>query len=279
MPTKDGIHYLDPDLLERKVEVLVIGAGGSGSHMVADLAVLHQSMLDLGHPHGLSVTVIDHDTVSESNTHRARFYASDVGNMKAETIVNRVNICYGLSFRAINEELTDDSGGSVLRSAHIVIGCVDTRKSRRAIRRSVLNTVSTWKPTYVLDLGNGEMEGQVVLGEMGGKDDAVRLPCVTDLFPEMLNQALDPVDNGPSCSRAEALTRQGAFVNKAASLHAITMLSVLFRYGQIDHCATFFNMLSGRTSVLPCRPEAWERFGYRAGGASEPTAVEIGAGG
>lgn len=258
-------HQLHPDLIARQVNVVVVGAGGSGSHMVADLAVLHQSMLDLGHPEGLCVTVIDSDTVSAANVGRARFYAADVGASKAQTIVNRVNLCYGLAFRAIDGTVNRTSGESkVIADADIVIGCVDTRTSRRGILAALTKAATRQHraaPVYWLDLGNGEHDGQVLLGEVG-PPSPTRLPCITDLYPEMLDPSRDPVDNGPSCSRAEALARQSAFVNKAASMHAISMLAMLFRQGRIDHCGVFFNLQSGRTSVLACDPQAWERFGY-----------------
>jgi hypothetical protein len=45
-------------------------------------------------------------------------------------------------------------------------------------------------------------------------------------------------------------------------MHAVTMLSVLFRFGQISHHAVFFNLKSGRSSVVPCSPEAWKQFGF-----------------
>jgi molybdopterin/thiamine biosynthesis adenylyltransferase len=69
------MYRLDTRLLNQRVSVVVVGAGGTGSHVVADLAVLHQALLDLGHPAGLKVIVVDGDTVSAANTGRARFYS------------------------------------------------------------------------------------------------------------------------------------------------------------------------------------------------------------
>lgn len=268
MATKDGIHYLDPRLLQRAVKVVVIGAGGSGSHVAAHLAVLHQSMLDLGHPAGLTCTLIDDDTVSEANVGRARFYQADVGQSKAFVLANRINACHGQSFRAVHGRVTPSSkGAQVLDDADIVIGCVDTRSSRRAIHRA-LHGRRTGRSCYFLDLGNGSHDGQVILGEVGGGND--RLPCVTELFPEMLDPLLDPTDDGPSCSRAEALSKQSAFVNANAALHAVSMLSVLFSTGQLDHCGVFFNLQSGRVSTMPCDPAAWSRLMGAAQGNVTP---------
>lgn len=272
MPTKDGVHYLEGRLLNEAIKVVVIGAGGSGSHMVADLAVLHQSMIDLGHPEGIDCTVCDFDHVSTANVGRSRFFQADIGANKAQTIVNRVNACYGLNFKAISEKVEADSRGFALTSADLVIGCVDTRESRRSIHAILHGARRYGRAIYWLDLGNGEVDGQVILGEVGDIQGD-RLPCVTDLFPEMLDVSLDPKDPGPSCSRAEALTRQSAFVNKAASMHGISMLSMLFRYGQMDHHACFFSLKTGRVSVLGCDPKGWEQqFGYRSADSGPGTA-------
>jgi molybdopterin/thiamine biosynthesis adenylyltransferase len=60
-------HRPDPQLLERPVRVLVVGCGGNGSAIVSGLPYLHQALIAFGHPGGLSVTLIDPDTVSETN--------------------------------------------------------------------------------------------------------------------------------------------------------------------------------------------------------------------
>ncbi len=258
MATKEGIHYLDARLLRGAVKVVVVGTGGSGSHMAANLAVLHQSMVDLGHPAGLAVTLIDDDAVSEANVGRARFYTSDIGQNKAFVLANRINACHGQSFRAINARLDAKAANSrVIQEADIVVGCVDTRQSRRAIHKA-LHERKSFKPCYWLDMGNGSVDGQVLLGEVGNGDDL--LPCVTALYPEILDPKQDPKDDGPSCSRAEALTKQSAFVNANAALHAVSMLSMLFWRGQLEHCGVFFNLRTGRASTIPCDPEAWKRL-------------------
>ena len=60
-------HNVDPQLLERPIRILVVGCGGNGSSIVSGLPYLHQALLAFGHPGGLAVTLIDPDTVSETN--------------------------------------------------------------------------------------------------------------------------------------------------------------------------------------------------------------------
>jgi PRTRC genetic system ThiF family protein len=255
---------LDSRLLNQRVNVVVIGVGGSGSHVAADLAVLHQGLMDLGHPAGLGVTLIDADVVSSANVGRARFFDADVGMSKAQVLCHRINMSYGLDFEAVHGELDEDSG--LIRDADVVFGCVDTRKSRRSINAALnLKTYPRWRETIWIDLGNGASDGQVVFGTTGKHNRAgPRLPTVVDLYPEMLNPAKDPVDDGPSCSRAESIARQGLFVNKSAALHAVNMLATLMRTGKLDYSAAFFNVNTGKVATLECSPEAWARFGYVA---------------
>ena len=67
------IHTPDPQLFERPINILVVGCGGNGSAIAAGLPYLHQALLAFGHPGGLNVTLIDPDTVSETNCVRQPF--------------------------------------------------------------------------------------------------------------------------------------------------------------------------------------------------------------
>lgn len=254
-------HTLPGHLLERSIRVAVVGAGGTGSQILTGLAQLHHAMLSLGHPGGLDVLVIDDDTVSPSNVGRQMFYPSDIGQYKAEVLVNRINLAMGCSWKA--------SVGKLMPSSNIdsdlIIGCVDTRKARDAINKvGQRNKIRYW-----LDCGNRQSDGQAILGEFYvGKDskDGVKLPTVADLFPETCDPALDSPDDGPSCSLAEALEKQSLFVNRGVSLYALNMLFELFRYGGLSYTGVFVNLKTARSSPLMIDPEGWKtRFGYVTG--------------
>jgi len=245
-------------LLAGRVNVKLVGAGGNGSRMLTGLAELDRAMRALGHPGGIKVTVMDPDLVSESNVGRQAFYPADIGLNKAIVLVHRINLSYGLDWAADPNRLTADTR----LHADIVIGAVDSREARRAISQSLSYT----KPALYLDLGNQSDSGQVILGEPlsfwdKAKDHPNRLPTVTDLFPDILDKSI-PEDNAPSCSMADALEKQGLFVNRVVSDFALNLLWRLFRYGEIDHHGAFINLATGRTTPLPVDPEAWARFGY-----------------
>ena len=258
----DGRAHAGEGLCDGPVEVVVVGAGGSGSHLVPSLAVLSQSLLDWGHPGGLAVTLVDGDVVTDANVGRSRYFAPDVGAGKAATLITRVNLCYGTAWQAVTARVGDGEPLECLRRARIVIGCVDTRRARRAIHEAAREAAGSWHAKVWLDLGNGAFDGQVILGEVGKVVGRDRLPHALDLYPEMLDPTLDPADSGPSCSRAEALARQGPFTNLAAAARAASMLTSLWR-GGLGYSAVWFDEAHGRSGTMRLCPRAWADFGYR----------------
>ena len=74
------IHFTDRYLLNPRhpVTVFVIGAGGTGSQVITNLARMSMALQALGHP-GLHVTVFDPDTVSQANIGRQRFSETELG--------------------------------------------------------------------------------------------------------------------------------------------------------------------------------------------------------
>ena len=89
-------HQLHPELLRRKVRVLVVGCGGNGSAIAAGLPYLHQALLVYGHPEGVHVTLLDPDIISPANCVRQPFSRSEIGLYKSVVLANRVNLFWGL---------------------------------------------------------------------------------------------------------------------------------------------------------------------------------------
>jgi len=255
-------HLLPSGLLGRRpVRILVVGAGGSGSATVMGLPYLHQAMRAWGHPHGLEVTLMDGDLVSETNCVRQPFSWSDVGQNKATVLINRINLFWGTKWNALPvcfDESTLRSSGD--RNPDFLIGCVDTRAARKVIEQSVIKRSSY--VAYWLDLGNNAASGQFVLGQpLNGRNrrKAERLRTVTELYPEIADPAAgeDPL---PSCSAVEALERQEPFINQTLAASALAMLARLFRYGRLCHHGGFFNAGTGQMSALSVDPDLWCRI-------------------
>ncbi|MBK4737906.1 PRTRC system ThiF family protein [Noviherbaspirillum pedocola] len=252
-------HQFHPDLLRRQVRVAVIGAGGTGSQLMNNLARLHLALLALGHPGGLHVTLWDDDVVSAANVGRQSFYPVDIGAAKASTIVNRLNLGFQLNWSSRVRRI---DAGSDLDRADIIIGCVDNRKARLAI----LKAADRNRVLYWLDCGNRLGDGQVVLGEVcplrAKQRKELRLPHAADLYPELIDPSLDAEDDVPSCSLADALEKQALFINTLVAMFACNVLTELFRHGQITYHGVFVNLKSGRTSPLQVSEDVWKRFGY-----------------
>lgn len=255
-------HIINSKLLDKKVNIHLVGVGGGGSQALSGLARLHLSMLALGHPYGIDVTVYDFDTVSNSNIGRQLFSPADVGLNKAIVLVNRVNMFYGFNWKACPTRYPNTSS----TQADIVVSCVDTRKSRREIAKHLSERHGT--TSYWLDLGNRASDGQVVLGQPKNSNNdkvALRLPTITELYPEILDPKFDEQENDtPSCSLEEALFHQELFICQEVATAALQILYSLFRYGGVDYHGKFINQKSGMTSPLRVDPETWERFGFNS---------------
>ncbi len=177
-------------------------------------------------------------------------------------LVSRINLFWGLEWKAIPRHLT---ANSVIERADIVIGCVDTRAARKLIAEKV--TGPRRDVFYNLDLGNHATGGQFVLGQpwnWRNRRSASRLRTAAELLPELIDPARDD-DALPSCSALESLNRQEPYLNQTLANHALGLLARLFRYGSIDHHGAFVNLASNRVQPLAIDPDIWRKLRRRGG--------------
>lgn len=242
--------------------------------MAACLARLDIAMKALGHPCGLHVRAFDGDRVSEANVGRQLYSRADVGRFKSVVTIHRLNQFYGLDWDAhpLRYEHHRHSGYGRLDS-DIVVSCVDTRSARRAIHARLFEEYSHCH--YWLDLGNREATGNCVLGEpphtyrRKRAEGVARLPCVTELFPDLLDKTIAE-DNRPSCSTRMSLAAQGLFVNDVVVRFAAQLLYELFSKGRIAQHGVMINLDSKRSGPIDIHPSVWRRFGYEATAQREP---------
>lgn len=143
----------------------------------------------------------------------------------------------------------------------IYISCVDTAKARFEIAQILtdLKRPNHYHntPLYWLDFGNNRHTGQVVLSTIGSLPQPQseemmgieNLPFVTDEFYDFFVNA-EQNDNTPSCSLAEALTKQDLFINATLSQMGSTLLWNLFREGLTPYRGFFLNLKDFRTQPL-----------------------------
>lgn len=252
---KNTVHITDNYMINppNPLKVIVIGAGGTGSQMLTALARINYALLNLNHP-GLSVTVYDDDRISEANIGRQLFSVSEIGLHKSVALINRLNRFFGTNWKAQTHRFADNLYSSDNYGANLFISCVDTAKSRFEISEVLdeLNVGRNYdreRPLYWMDLGNGKDTGQVILSTIGEikqpeseKFKTVsNLPFITEMFRDQLESA-DQFDNTPSCSLAEALTKQDLFINSALANLGASLLWQLFREGMICNRGMFLNL-------------------------------------
>ena len=247
-------HTIPAHLLQRRaIRVVVIGCGGNGSVMAMGLPYIHQALLLAGHPGGIDVTLIDGDIVSPSNCVRQPFSQSEIGLSKSVVLASRVNLFWGLKWKAIREHVAKSHK---VEEADIVISCVDTRSARADISSLVGGNATV---TYWLDLGNGADGGQFVLGQPWNRRNprrADRLRTASELFPEITDTMLGE-DEASSCSALEALERQEPFVNQTLASHSLALMAQLFRKGELVVHGAFINAIHQRAIPLAIDPLIW----------------------
>lgn len=254
-------YSINPDWLDRRINIWLIGVGGSGSELLDILARMHTSLLAVGHPEGLHVTAFDGDTVSDSNLVRQRFWHTDIGQNKAMVSIQRLNCFLGLDWTAVPFPV-ESTALSLFRDdpCDILITCVDSAKTRVAIAENT----SVWNRLFDeliwLDLGNDEDSAQLLMGHLSTGQRAIqRLPNVYDLFPDLANAE---EDNTPSCSTAEALTQQTFGINKTIATCAGNLLWSLFTSPSIDYHGVFLNSRKNVTQPVRIDSGVWKGLGY-----------------
>lgn len=212
-------HLYEPQKYPGKTHIHLVGCGGTGSQMLTALARIDLALRNLGGD-GLEVDIFDFDKVSKSNAGRQSFYSCDIGKNKSQVLANRHRLCF--------PEFTVRAYPDIYRpyaNCHILITCVDSRKSRRGIFQKRVTC-------YHIDCGNGPDHGQVILGN--GKD----LPWPETVLEELISDT--PEDDSPSCSMADALEKQDLFVNDFAVRCASQILWNLLRHGGTDIRGAFY---------------------------------------
>jgi PRTRC genetic system ThiF family protein len=231
--------------------VILVGVGGNGSKALIGLKNISLALEALG-MHGFSVTVFDADVISEANLVRQAFYPSDLGQNKAITLVNRLNLSCGLRWTAIPEAFTAEHA----RECDLLVTCVDSGEARAEIS-GVAHCARYW-----LDFGNATSFAQAVLGQprrVAERKLKGRLPTVSELLPQALKADAE-ANRSPSCSALQALERQDLFIGDAVTTAGLNIVWRLVHLGRIGHHGVFLNLESGVMQPLPVDAKAWRRL-------------------
>lgn len=259
------IHYTDNYLLRpyHPVTVFVIGAGGTGSQVITNLARMDIALRAFGHP-GLHVTVFDPDTVSQANIGRQLFSETELGLNKAMAIVTRINRFFGHTWEAESNRypLSETRNKEQARLANIIITCTDNVRSRLDLWRFLkghreTGTDNERTPLYWMDFGNTQTTGQVIIGTIRNKirqpasEVCLPVPKMNVITEQVHYSTIKEEDSGSSCSLAEALEKQDLFINSTLAQIGCDILWKMFREGRTAYRGAYVNLNTLRVNPIP----------------------------
>jgi PRTRC genetic system ThiF family protein len=244
---------------QRKLLVIVVGAGGTGSALLGKLFQMNSTITKLDGS-ALDVVVFDDDKVTEANTGRQAFYAFDVGRNKAEVLVERFNQLGCTRWGYVPEKFSADNFEHLIRRDHsgvVIFGCVDNAAGRIQMHKAM----KSLRHCIYIDAGNSNRSGHVVVGVNAtiGKTK-VYYPTVYDLFKTQLDN-WQPVE-GDSCSHEASIRKQDFGLNDAMALYSTQVLWQLIRHGECAYQSMNVDLETGHTKSFGVDPEYWEMFGY-----------------
>ena len=246
---------LPVSLMNDKINIVVVGAGGTGGYLISMLAQMNFILNKISENKcGFNVTVYDGDEVSEFNCGRTNFYPMDIGFKKSEILVNRINYGFDTNWVGIGKNFQCDQS---LGNADIIMTCVDSASFRYKLGEHYenSNTKALW-----FDGGNGEFDGQCIAGHLGSPMSLDKIPNVYDLYKNQLQTIED--DKSQSCSHEQSINKQSYGVNQQTALLMAQLLWQLIRKGNAQYHGAFFDLNIGDVSPLSPNKEIWESFGY-----------------
>jgi len=269
MNHKIAVHFADKSLLQpaNPVTVNIIGAGGTGSQVLTAMARINHSLVVLGHP-GLWVQLFDDDKLTAANLGRQLFAESESGMYKAVALINRLNRFFGTNWKAVTKKYNRKNAGVLPHDggATITVSCVDTVAARFEIAEMINQLKNglanhAQKPVYWMDFGNSQYSGQVILSTVGSVPQPPskmyqtieKLPTVTDEYKELLLGA-ETADGTPSCSLADALTKQDLFINSVLATMGASLLWNFIKTGMTESRGFFVNLKDFKTHPLKVQP-------------------------
>lgn len=249
-------------------DVILVGAGGTGSRVIAPLIqTLKQAQSSLNP----CLYIVDGDIFENKNLARQNCIAKDMGRNKAIVMAER----YGpaLDFPVAAHPETINPGGDMiteignsateqgvrkpLNTRRLIILCVDNVQAR-------LNIISQAGPKdIIIDAGNEDTFGQVSIFDklsiphMHGRVDATDLPEDIKPFsgeyelpfiPSPISMYLDSLVNPPKATGSCADLDQSLAINNLMAAGIINLVQNLV-YNNKFYCRTsYFDLIKGNSS-------------------------------
>lgn len=268
----------------RAVQLLLVGCGGTGSHVARPVAQVARVLVERGTE--VEVVFVDPDVVEPKNVPRQLFCDAEIGMPKAVALARRYAAAWGVPIRAVHGRFDEGllAGADRLR---VIVGCVDNAEARKAIAAAVMSVRRRdgwmWRGrqkaplVWWLDCGNDRQSGQVLIGSttdarelaagwaIDGFCTEAPLPILQ--APELLvARPEETVAAQLSCAELLARSLQAMSVNARVAAEAGDMLMRLLLTHDLKRFATYFDLPSGAARSKFNAPEAmrepWQRRPY-----------------
>ena len=257
-----------------KFNIVLLGAGGTGGQVLAQVAKIKALGLDNSKIGNFDLTLVDGDEVESKNCTRQNFFEMDIGGNKAEILAARYGEAYGTDIGYVDHYIEGEDElakivGSSVGATPIIIGCVDNHKTRLMIDKVFTKT----NGIFWVDSGNEEFGGQVVCGynnrrgsreirrvgtdintRMRRQRDFMKsfrfdLPSVTEIYPEIGRKSDLKFNSELSCAERAESSPQNIIVNSmAAQVVMMFVRKILISEDITSHCVTYsIRSMSART--------------------------------
>lgn len=245
---------LDSSMLNRFVNVAVVGCGGTGSYLLPQLAQMNYLLRKLsGDTCGINVIAFDPSNVRETNTGRQNFWPNSIGKPKAKVLIEQLNMGYGTQW---DYEIRSASKFNH-HDIDFVMSCTDTIKSRMAIGENHKNENNNmvW-----IDGGNSESDLTVCVGHLSTPKNTMKIPNWFDLYGETMGHVED--DLTKSCTHDQSVQRQTWGINQQCAMLMARVLWRFLRHGSTNKGLHYCDIKEERIDSLEIDPSVWETFNY-----------------
>ena len=223
-------------------KIFIFGCGGTGSRVVPLVSQFIKSCPWVVNP---EVVLIDFDIVEEKNLTRQNFIVSDIGKNKAVVLAGRYSKAFNVTITPITSRVSptqrttdaEDKAYSLFNSIMsynerrnaIFILCVDSPTARREIVEAI-NLVTSRSPNnLIIDAGNGNDFGQIVLSSPQAMDtnyDKPYLDRLEDKLPLSMNLQFIPLDPGYFDNMAEVTTASCAELDQTMAINTLMAVNI-----------------------------------------------------
>lgn len=199
-----------------KIDIVVVGCGGTGSHYIKELGRLIYGHKRLSQD--VQITLVDGDLVEEKNLIRQAFMPQDIGQNKAQVMAEILEQAYGINVNFYDQYIDAPSDLEKLvrvDSTVLLVGCVDNHQCRQSMH----HFFHVRENCIYMDSANEFSVGEVVIGSRIGGVDVY--PDRSQYFPEVMD-AEEPRRSEESCEAMNVSFPQHMLTNQLAAWILLT---------------------------------------------------------